>query len=159
MYEFHYDYIVPKYGENLKLYYMDADYLVYYIKTKDFYTDITGDVKERFNTSGYNKADDRPIGLSEKVIWLMKDELGGKIMSEFVALRPKSYAYRKLNNKENKKCKGIKKCVQKETIIFDDHKNCLFHSDSKSISRSQLIILIEVSHFIFNFFNKKFHRI
>ena len=54
MYEFHYDYMVPKYGlEKLKLCYMDTDSLVYDIKTEDFYEDIEDDVPARFDTSGY----------------------------------------------------------------------------------------------------------
>ena len=125
MYEFHYDYMNPKYGNNLKLCYMDTDSLVYNIKTKDFYEDVAGDVKERFDTSGYSEKDARPlpIGINKKVIGLMKDELGGKIMTEFVALRPKLYAYRKLDGKEDKKCKGIKKCVVKKTLGFNDYKS------------------------------------
>ena len=67
-----------------------------------------------------------PIGLNNKVIGLMKDELGGKIMTEFVALRPKLYAYRQLDGEEDKRCKGIKKCVVKKTLGFDDYKKCLF---------------------------------
>ena len=55
MYEFHYDYKKPKYGENLKLCYMDTDSLVYHIKTEDFYEDIADDVKSRFDMSGYDK--------------------------------------------------------------------------------------------------------
>ena len=95
MYEFHYDYMRPKYNGNLKLCYMDTDSLVYHIKTEDFYEDIAKDVNARFDKSGYSKEDARPlsIGLNKKVIGLMKDELGGKIMIEFVALRPKLYAY------------------------------------------------------------------
>ena len=92
---------------------MDTDLLMYHIKTKDFYEDIAGDAKERFDTSGYSKEDARPlpIGLNKKVIGLKKDELGSKIMTEFITLRPKLYAYRKLDGKEDKRCKGIKKCV------------------------------------------------
>ena len=93
MYEFHYDYIKPKYlgtayGNNLTLCYMDNDSLVYYIKTEDFYEDIADDVEERFNKSECSKEDVRPlpIGLNKKVIGLMKVELGGKIMTEFIAL-------------------------------------------------------------------------
>ena len=123
MYEFHYDYMKPKYNGNLKLCYMDTDSLVYHIKTEDFYEDIAKDVNARFDESGYSKEDARSlsIGLNKKVIGLMKDELGGKIMIEFVALRPKLYAYKKIDDKEDKKlddeedkkCKGIKKCVLK----------------------------------------------
>ena len=140
MYVFHYDYMVPKYSlEKLKLYYMDTDSLVYDIKTEDFYEDIADDVEARFNTSGYSKTDFRPlpIGLNKKVIGLMKDELGGKIMTEFVALRPKLYSYKKLDGSEDKKCKGIKRCVVKKTLTFEDYKTCLF-SDSTEY-RSQLM--------------------
>ena len=59
----------------------------------------------------------------------MKDELGGNIMTEFVVLRPKLYSYKKLDGSEDKKCKGINKCVVKKTITFEDYKTCLF-SDS-----------------------------
>ena len=55
MYEFHYNYMVPKFGENLKLCYMDTDSLVYQIKAEDFYTDIAGDVKKRFDTMGITR--------------------------------------------------------------------------------------------------------
>ena len=121
MYEFHYDYMVPKYGlEKLKLCYMDTDSQVYEIKTEDFYEDIANDVEARFDTSGYSKTDFRPlpIGLNKKVIGLMKDELRGKIMTEFVALRPKFYSYKVLDGSEDKKCKGIKKCVVKKTLTL-----------------------------------------
>ena len=120
---------------------MDTDSLVYHIKTEDFYEDIAKDVKARFDTSGYSKEDARPlpIGLNKKVIGLMKDELGGKIMTEFVALRPKLYAYRKLDGAEDKNEKGIKKCVVKKKLDFDDYKKCLFDSKSKSIYRLQLM--------------------
>ena len=89
MYEFHYDYMRPKYGSKVKLYYMDTDNFVYEIETEDFYRDIAKDVEKRFDTSGYSKDENRslPIGTSKKVIGLMKDELGGKIMTEFLALR------------------------------------------------------------------------
>ena len=140
MYEFHYDYMVPKYGlDKLKLCYMDTDSLVYNIKTEDFYADIADDVETRFDTSGYNKKDARllPIGKNKKVIGLMKDELGGKIMTEFVALRLKIYSYKVLGGSEDKKCKGIKKYVVKETLTFEDYKNCLF--DNSTEYRSQLM--------------------
>ena len=106
MYEFHYDYMIPKYGDRLKLCYMDTDSLVYLIRTEDFYADISDDVQTRFDTSGYipdgycvpgtTEQSHRPfpVGLNKKVIGLMKDELGGKIMTEFVTLRPKLYSYK-----------------------------------------------------------------
>ena len=135
MYEFHYDYMVPKYAENLKLCYMETDLLVYHIKTKDFYAEVADHVQTRFDTSGYCPNHPLPIGLNKKVIGLMKDELGGAIMTEFVALRPKLYSYRKLDGSEDKKCKGIKKCIVKETLTFDDY--YIFNPDA--IYRLQLM--------------------
>ena len=140
MYEFHYDYMVPKYGlEKLKLCYMDTDSLVYAIKAENFYEDIANDVEARFDTSVYSNTDFRPlpIGLNKKVIGLMKDELGGKIMTEFVALRPKPYSYKQVDGSEDKKCKGIKKCAVKKTLTFQDYKACLFNDSTEY--RSQLM--------------------
>ena len=145
MYEFHYDYMKSKYGENLKLCYMDTDSLTYQIKTEDFYADIADDVPMRFDTSGYCSNRPLPISLNKKVIGLMNDELRGAIMTEFVALRPKLYSYRKLDGVEDKKCKGIKKCVIKKTLTFEDYKNCLLNLPPGSIQgptnvyRSQLM--------------------
>ena len=62
----------------------------------------------------------------------MKDELGGKIMTEFVALRTKMFAYRKMDKEsEGKRCKGTKKCVVSEGLTFDDCKACLFDGKIK----------------------------
>ena len=85
MYEFHYDYMKPKYGSQVSLCYMDTDSFVYEIETEDFYRAIAGDVETRFDTSNYSKDDSLPlpIGMNKKVIGLMKDEIGGKIIIEF----------------------------------------------------------------------------
>ena len=94
MYEFHYNNMKRKYNnDKFTLCYMDMDSLIYSIETDDFYKDIADDVKDRFDTSGYNPDKPLPVGLNKKVIGLMKDELGGEIMTEFVTLRPKMYAY------------------------------------------------------------------
>ena len=112
MYGFHYDYMKQKYPEGLTLCYMDMDSLIYNIETDDFYKDIAEDVKDRFDTSGYNPNWPLLVGLNKKEIGLMKDELGGEIMTEFETLRPKMYAY-ETGSAESKKCKGIKKCIVK----------------------------------------------
>ena len=133
MYEFHYDYMKKKYNEvDLKLLCMDTDSLVYNIKTEDFYKDIAEDVETRFDTSGYKLDKPLPIGKNKKVIGLMK---------EFISLRPKMYSYRVDDNggaqSKPKKCKGIKKCVVKKTISFDDYKRCLL--EGTTIQRSQMM--------------------
>ena len=125
MYEFWYNYMKPKYNDNVKLCYMDTDSFVMNIKTKDFYKDISSDVDKRFDTSNYEVNRPLPTGKNKKVIGLMKDELGGKIITEFVTLRPKTYSYLTDDGKEDKKAKRTKKCIIKRMIKFDDYKNCL----------------------------------
>ena len=71
------------------------------------------------------------------MIGLVKDELGGKIMTEFFGLRAKMYAYRKIKKVEEKRCKGTKKCVVAEGLTFDDCKTCLF--DGETIYREQIL--------------------
>ena len=130
MYEFHYDYMKQKYSDDkLTLCHMNTDFLIYDIDMDDFYKDIADDIKDRFDMSGYNPDRSLPVGLNKKVIGLIKDELGEGIMTEFVTLRPKMYAY-KTGDLESKKFKGIKKCVVHKTISFEDYKNCLLSGNS-----------------------------
>ena len=137
MYEFWYDYMKPKYGDNIKLCYMDTDSFIIYIKTEDFYKDIADDVEKRFDTSNYEV--DRPLPTGKnKVIGLMKDELNGRIMTEFVALRPKTYAYQIYDYNDDdddnklKKAKGTKKYVIKREY---NYKDCLLNA--KVVLKSQ----------------------
>ena len=92
MYEFWYGYIKPKYGERAKLCYTDTNSFVIHIKTEDFFEDISNDVEKWFDTSNYDEKDERllPIGKNKRIPGIFKDELGGKIMVEVVALRPKA---------------------------------------------------------------------
>ena len=86
--EFWYDYIKPKYQNSARLCYMDTDSLIINIKTEDFYKEIANDVEKRFDTSNYQVNWQLPTGKNIKVIVLIKDKLGGKIMKEFGVLRP-----------------------------------------------------------------------
>ena len=129
MYEYWYDYMKPKYNDNVKLCYMDTDSFIMNIKTNDFYEDIANDVENRFDTSNYEVNRPLPTGKNKKVIGLMKDELGGKIITEFVTLRPKTYSFLTDDGKEDKKAKGTKKCVIKKTIKFNDYKKCLLNDE------------------------------
>ena len=129
MYEFWYDYVKPKYGNDVKLCYMDTDSLIMNIKTNDFYEDIANDAENRFDTSNYEVNRQLPMGKNKKIIGLMKDELGGKIITEFVTLRPKTYSYLADDGKEDKKAKGTKKCIIKKMIKFNDYKKCLLNDE------------------------------
>ena len=127
MYDFHYNYIKPKYGEKAKLLFTDTDSLMYEIETEDFYKDISGDVKDRFDTSDYpeNHPSGIPTGINKKVLGMMKDEAGGKIIKEFVGLRAKLYSFIMDDGEETKKCKGVKKQVVESSISHEDYKTCL----------------------------------
>ena len=129
MYEFWYDYMKPKYSDNVKLCYTDTDSFIINIKTKNFYKNIANDVEDRFDTSNYEVYRPLPTGKNKKVIGLMKDELGGKVITEFAALRPKTYSYLTDDCKEDKNAKGTKKCAVKGMIKFNDYKNCLLNDE------------------------------
>ena len=88
--------------------YMDTDSFIMNIKTNDFYKDVSDDVDNRFDTSNYEAKRQLLIGKNKKVIGLMKDELGGEIITEFVTLRPTTYSYLTDDSKEVKKAKGTK---------------------------------------------------
>ena len=103
MYEFWYDYMKPKYGNNVKLCYMDTDSFIMNIKTEDFYKNISNDVENRPDTSNYEVDRSLPTRKNKKVIGLMKDELGGKIIMEFITSRPKTYSYLTNDCKKDKK--------------------------------------------------------
>ena len=123
MYELWYDCIKPKNQDNARLCYMDTDSFSIYIKTEDLYEDIADDVDKRFDTSNYEVNRPSSTGKNKKVIGLMKDKLGRKIMTEFVALRPKTYSYLMDDGKNDKKAKGTKKCVIKRILKFNNCKN------------------------------------
>ena len=128
MFDFHYNYIMKKYGDKARLLFTDTDSLMYEIKTEDFYKDISEDVKDRFDTSDYppNHPSGIPTGCNKKVLGVFKDEVAGRITEEFVGLRAKLYSYKMLEGEEGKRCKGVKKIVVKKSITHEDYKNCLF---------------------------------
>ena len=129
MYEFWYDNMKPKYGDNVKLCYIDTDSFIKHIKTEDFNKDIADDVKKRFDTSNYEVNRPLPKGKNKRVIELVKDVLGGKIMTKFVALRPKTYSYLMDDGRSDKKEKGTKNCVIKGRLKFNDYKDCLINNE------------------------------
>ena len=108
MYEFWYDYVKAKYGENAKHCYMDVGSFIVHVKADDIYKDIVEDVETRLDTSNFELDRSLLKGKNKKVIGLMKGELGGKIIKEFFGLRTKRYSYLKDNNDQHKNEKGTK---------------------------------------------------
>ena len=149
MYDFHFNYILPKYEKNQKLLFTDTDSLCYEIETEDFYKDISGDVEDNFDTSNFPKDHPSgiPVGKNKKVPAMMKDEAGGRIIEEFIGLRAKLYSYRVFEGKEEKKCKGIKKFVVRKDISHEDYKECLF---SKKPQMRKMNVIRSYKHEIFS---------
>ena len=143
MFDFHYRYIKEKYHNKAELLFTDTDSLMYYIKTKDFYKDISPDILTKFDTSDYdpNHKSGIPTGINKKVIGMFKDEVAGKQITHFVGLRPKLYSFKIEEDTQVRKCKGIKKNVIKKKIDFDDYVKCLF--TGKKEMRSMKIIRSE----------------
>ena len=140
MFDFHYKYIKPKYGSKAKLLFTDTDSFIYEIQTEDFYKDISGDVRDRFDTSDYPEGHPSglPTGINKKVLGMFKDEAAGKIIKEFVGLRAKLYSYKMEEGKENKRCKGIKKAVVEKSITHENYKTCL-ETGKEQLRRQNII--------------------
>ncbi|GFT40180.1 uncharacterized protein NPIL_688351, partial [Nephila pilipes] len=132
MYSFHYEYMKHRYDSKIKLMYTDTDSFIYEIKTDDFYSDMKDDLN-LYDTSDYDKNNVYNLPLvNKKVIGKMKDENKGNIMTEYVGLKSKMYAY-KTNNKIEKRLKGIKKQTLKNKITFEDYKDCLLNQKLKYV--------------------------
>ena len=117
MYEFWYDYLKLKYDKKAKLCYMDTDSFIVHVEPEDIYKDIAEDVETGFDASDYELDRPLPKGKNEKLIGLMRDELGGKIMTKFVELRAKTYSDLIDDGSEAKKAKGTKN--------LKNYKSCL----------------------------------
>ena len=126
--------------------YTDTDSFIFLVKTNDFYKDISDDIEKCFDTSAYSKDIDRPLlkGINKKVIDKFKDELAGPIISELCILRAKCSSFKLDNDNEEKKTKGIKQCVIKRQLTFDNYVVALFN-DNK-INRSQYVFRCYCHH-------------
>ena len=139
MYDWHYGYMKPKYGNDVELCYTDTDLFIYEVRTEDFFEDIREDDPTMFDTSAY--PEDHPsrlLRVNKKVPRL-------KTITKALCLGPKQYAYEideyvGMCEKEfcdggcgkkgcigsgGKKCKGVKKGVVKNTITVDHYEDCL----------------------------------
>ena len=106
IYKFWYDYFKSKYGDKVKRCFTDTGSFIIHIITEDFFEDISNDVEAWYDTSNYDENDKRPFPI-------FKDNLGGRTMKTFCALRAKTYLYLMDDNCEIKKSKGTKKYIIK----------------------------------------------
>lgn len=172
MYSFLYDFLKPKYGDKCKLVYGDTDSFILDIETDDFYRDMRENI-EKFDTSDYPWPNEYNIERKNKKIpGLFKDELNGKIITEFAGLRAKCYAVRSLDDKSHnakknkrirapcgkyynddlKKSKGVKKSVVSNKITFNDYIECI-KNNCQLISKQNAIRSIK--HNVYTIQQKK----
>jgi hypothetical protein len=115
-----------------KAVYTDTDSLILHIRDSNIYRIMNNNV-DLFDNSDYPTNHVLYNTVNKKVLGKWKDELGGKVMTEFISLRSKSYAYRKyLDNSEGKRHKGVKKHIVKKLITFQDYFNCLLIGETRS---------------------------
>ncbi|CAI6375722.1 unnamed protein product [Macrosiphum euphorbiae] len=143
MYDYHYNVMQKHYRDKIKLMYTDTDSLIYHIKTTDFYEDLaaTHSLLDRMDTA--NLPSDHPcyVAVRKKEPGYFSDEVDADIITEFCALRAKSYAFNvyageedAVRDKDDKdkvggekiKAKGIRQHVVKNHMTLEDHKKCLF---------------------------------
>ena len=134
MYKFYYDVMKPKYGENIRMVYTDTDSFVFHTKTDDIYQDLQ-EINDEMDFSGYEKNHKCFDATNKKVLGKFIDECEGKIMTGFIGLRPKCYAFKTHgDDKEYKKCKGTAKNTVKRKIKYDDYNKVL--ETNEAIHRS-----------------------
>nr|XP_022909031.1 uncharacterized protein LOC111420296 [Onthophagus taurus] len=152
MYDFYYDFLKPKYGEDVRLCYMDTDSFTVLINSYDIYRDVKLNLN-KFDTSNYSPDNRFDIPLQNKaVLGKMKDENCGNIMVEFVGLRSKVYANRVADGRITKKSKGVKKTVVKHHISFQNYLDCL---NSKSVLFKKQTLFRSFNHSIFTVLQNK----
>ena len=159
MYEFHYDYIKNKYGNNSRLLFTDTDSLMYEIKTEDVYEDFGND-KEIFNFSNYSNKSKYYDNSNKLVVGKMQDETAGVAIIEFVGLKSKMYSNLVDGNSEHKKAKGVNRNIV-ATISHNEYKDvllnkkCLRHSMDRIQSKDHKIGTYEINKiFLFHFDDK-----
>ena len=160
MYEFNYDYIKNKYGNNSRLLLTEVDSLMYEIKSEDVFEDFSND-KEMFGFSNYSTKS-KYYDNSHKVVSKMKNETAGVAIEEFVELKLKMYLYLVNDNSEHKKAKGVNRNVV-ATISHNEYKDvllnkkCLRHSMNRIQSKDHKIGTYEINKISLSCFDDKIY--
>ncbi|CAG2190061.1 unnamed protein product [Mytilus edulis] len=137
MYEHHYNYILPKYGKNVKLMMTDTDSLLYHVVAEDLYSDMPKD-KQLFDFSNYAKSHFLFDDVNAKKPGLFKDETAGIPIEEFVGLRSKMYSI-KYGVVEQKRAKGILKSVVRNELKHSQYVKCVLGLENKIMCEQNLI--------------------
>ena len=134
MFDFYYDFVQPTWGDRAEVLFTDTDSLALYVQTEDLYRDIAPHVSEWFDTSKLKPGNPQglPSNANTGIVGKFKDEEPNDVITEFVGLRAKNYAYRTLSGSE-KKDKGIKKVVIQKQISFEDYRDCVLDGTEKRV--------------------------
>ena len=126
MYNFYYNTLNKNYGDNIRLLYTDTDSVIIHVTTDDIYCDMQANISD-YDTSNYPA--DHPLfsTANKNVIGKFRDESGGRLMTEFVGIRPKMYSY--AGEESGKRAKGVKKSELRKTISHDDYRTCLLEKN------------------------------
>ena len=120
MQQFHYGYIIPKYGNRAELLYTDTDSFIYRFQTEDVYADFQENA-ELFDFADYPSDHPNFSTVNKKVVGKMKDECNGRLVREFIGLRAKQYSLLLEDGSNYKRAKGIAKPVVAEQIHHQDY--------------------------------------
>ena len=145
MYDFYYNQMKAQYGDRVELLYTDTDSLLLEIQTEDVYSDMS-EHQSLYDTSDY--PEDHPLHskVNKKVLGKMKDECAGRVIEEYVGLRPKMYSILEASGACIKKAKGVKKNVVKKHIRHEQYREALF---SKKTFRHSMDVLRSEKHHIY----------
>jgi hypothetical protein len=150
MYDFHYNVMKKKFGDNIHLLFTDTDSLCYEIITEDFNQNIK-DIVHLFDFSDYPAEHPMHDKKNAKVIGKFKDEACGKEILEFVGLRPKMYSLL-YSDKEIKKDKGVKGKIVKKKLKHEHYKNCLNEKKNETVDMN---MIRSYNHQVFSIAMKK----
>ena len=126
MFDFYYNTLKARYGDKIRLLYTDTDSVIIHVQTEDIYADMSLNA-DLYDTSNYSPGHPLYSDQNKKIIGKLKDELGGKVMTEFIGIRPKMYSY--VGEESGKRAKGVKKSVLCKTITHEDYKKCLLNRE------------------------------
>lgn len=147
MYNFFYNVLKKRYGENVRLLYTDTDSFIINVNTEDLYQDLLEpELNVHYDFSGYDKNHPLYSNKNKKVLGKFKDELDGNIMSESLNLAPKMYGY-KYSHETKITVKGVPKRIVK-TLMFDELMNTLLNAETKSV---EFNTIRSKNHELYNF--------
>ena len=153
MYDFYYNQLKKQYGERCQLLYTDTDSLLLEIQTENVYEDMGGSASAHlYDTSNYPKDHPQYSVVNEKVVGKMKDECAGRLIAEYVGLRPKMYSILEASGRNTKKAKGVKKSVVSDNIKHEQYIETLL--DKKTFRHGMDVLRSERHHIYGQHLNK-----